>query len=809
MFLNFTLRLTLTYCIMLGFYSSNMKAQTSVWFFRDGSNPGFYDSGLAFKTPPSIIEQGGGSDKIPTVTNPVFQGNNSLKLRWTSKAGGDWSALVIAPGFVFQDISQTDTLSFWVFAPDGLAKANLPTVFMECAPNATKTKKYNLANFTNDLPVAAWTEVKIPLTTFFNDPAQTAVQFTQTKAIIFGQNAADGNEHILYIDNVRTYRGSAANSLATPTNLVATGYDSHIELTWTASTSVSENYQIWRNTEGGTFALLKTADNSNGFIDFVGNTPTVQSFKYKIKAVSSSLNAESNFSSETTAATKAMTDDELLTMVQRYTFRYFWEFAHPASGMARERNTSGNVVTTGGTGFGIMGIVTGVERNFVSRTEGVNQLLKMVGFLETADKFKGVFPHWLDGSTGKVVPFSTFDNGGDLVETAFLMQGLLTARQYFNKTDANEALLRQKITQLWEAVDFNWQRKNGSDVLYWHWSPNYDWRMNFPIRGYNEALIIYLLGVASPTKNVPARLYTQGWANSNTYLNGNTFLGYTLPVGPAAGGPLFFAHYSFLGFDPRNKKDNYCNYFNQNKQQSLINWAYCKANPRGFAGYSENCWGLTASDDPSGYSAHAPYESTDNGTIAPTAALSSMPYTPPQSMAALKHFYRVLGAKTWGKLGFIDAFNVSKNWYADTYLAIDQGPIIAMIENHRTGLLWKYFMQNPEIKTALDAIGFVPDSTATALGDPLSILTDSDLKIYPNPSVGTAFIDFNLNKTKTLDLDMVDATGRTVKTMFNNRLFTAGKNQVNISVEGIAKGFYTLILRGGDFVLKGKILMGK
>ncbi len=791
------------------FWFEPTTAQTSVWFFRDASNVGFYDSGLAFKTTPSAIEQAGGSgDKIPTSTALFYSGNNSLKVRWTSKTGGDWSAIIIAPGFPFQDITQTDTLSFWVYAPDGILKKDLPNVFMECAPGSSKTKKYALGNYINDLQKAVWTEVKLPLSIFFNDPMQNAVNFAQTKAIILGQNGADAIEHTLYIDNVRTFRGSPSITLLLPTNLVATGYDSHIELTWIQSAGTPENYEIWRaNTEGGTFSLFKTIENTDSYIDFVGNAPAVQQFKYKVKAVSNSVGAVSDFSKEASAATKTMTDDALLTMVQRYTFRYFWEFAHPNSGMARERNASGNTVTTGGTGFGIMAMIVASERTFIARTEGVNQILKIVNFLEKADRFKGMFPHWLDGQTGKVVPFSTFDNGGDVVETAFLMQGLLTARQYFDKNNAEETLLRQKITQLWAACDWSWYRNGGQNVLYWHWSPNFDWRMNFQIKGYNEALIIYILAVASPTKNVPATLYTQGWANSSTYVNGNTFYGYKLPLGPAAGGPLFFAHYSFLGFDPRGKKDVFTNYFHQNRQQSLINWAHCKANPKGFKEYSASSWGLTASDNPDGYSAHAPLESTDNGTISPTAALSSMPYTPEQSMAALKHFYRVLGGKIWGKMGFFDAFNVSRNWYADSYLAIDQGPIIGMIENHRTGLLWQNFMKNPEIKTALNALGFVPDSSTTALATP-SIFLASDLKVYPNPNVSSrSSVVFELKKESPCALILYDMQGKQVKSFFSNKKIIAGKQSFDINYDGISDGFYMLILRGSDFNAVAKVLV--
>jgi len=397
-------------------------------------------------------------------------------------------------------------------------------------------------------------------------------------------------------------------------------------------------------------------------------------------------------------------DEELLTKVQEQTFRYFWDFAHPASGMARERNSSGNTVTTGGSGFGVMALIVGVERGFITRTQAVERWTKILNFLKSADRFHGAWPHWLNGNTGTTVPFSAKDNGGDLVETALLMQGLLTVQAYLNPADFTEKALIDQITELWHEVEWDWYTKEDSGALYWHWSPDHGWEMNLTVSGYNEALIVYVLAASSPTHPIDKTTYDKGWARDGSIRNGNSFYGETLPVGADYGGPLFFAHYSFLGLDPRNLQDQYANYWEQNRQHSLINQAHAVANPRNFVGYSEYNWGFTASDNHQGYSAHSP--TNDLGVIAPTAALSSFPYTPEKSMIALKFFYYSLGEKIWGEYGFHDAFNVTESWYADSYLAIDQGPIILMIENHRTGLLWDLFMRNAEIKDGLDRLGF-------------------------------------------------------------------------------------------------------
>jgi len=399
-----------------------------------------------------------------------------------------------------------------------------------------------------------------------------------------------------------------------------------------------------------------------------------------------------------------ISDDELLTKIQRQTFRYFWDFAHEQSGMARERNTSGNMVTVGGSGFGVMAIIVGIERGFITRQEGVERWTRIVDFLASADRFHGVWPHWLNGTSGNTIPFSTLDDGGDLVETAFMIQGLLTVKQYLNPSIPLEKSIIDKITQLWHEVEWDWYTRGGQNVLYWHWSPTHEWQMNLPIRGYNESLIVYILAAASPTHPISKAVYDQGWSRSGAMVNGQLYYQHRLPLGEEYGGPLFFAHYSYLGLDPRNLIDQYANYWEQNRNHTLINQAHAIRNPLGFAGYSEESWGFTASDNHEGYSAHAP--NNDKGVITPTAALSSIPYTPEKSMKALKFFYYTLGDRLWGEYGFYDAFNPTEEWYASSYLAIDQGPIIIMIENYRTALLWELFMQDIEVREGLNKLQF-------------------------------------------------------------------------------------------------------
>ena len=381
-------------------------------------------------------------------------------------------------------------------------------------------------------------------------------------------------------------------------------------------------------------------------------------------------------------------DDELFDKVQKQTFKYFWDYAHPTSGLARERLGSGDTVAAGGSGFGIMAVIVGVERGWITRAEGAARILKIANFLAAAERFHGAWPHWINGETGKAIAFSTYDDGADLVETAFLIEGLLAARQYFSGSDATETSLRSKITELWESVEWTWFQRDGQNVLYWHWSANHDWRMNMRITGWNEAQIVYILAASSPAYPITKDVYEQGWKPSNSY-------GYK--------NPLFFVHYSYMGLDPRKLNDGTRDYWQQLSKHVRTNYEYCVNSKAGY-GYSAQCWGLTASDYYDGYTASSPNH--DTGTVAPTAALASFPYSPEESMAAMKYFYYKLGDRLWGEYGFKDAFALKENWFAQSYIAIDQGPIVVMMENYRTGLLWETFMKDEDVQAGLTKLGF-------------------------------------------------------------------------------------------------------
>jgi hypothetical protein len=406
----------------------------------------------------------------------------------------------------------------------------------------------------------------------------------------------------------------------------------------------------------------------------------------------------------------ALPDDALLDIVQRQTFRYFWEGAHPVSGLALDRRTSGkraevtDAVTIGGSGFGVMALIVATERGWVTREAALERLDRTLDLLLRARCYHGAYPHFMDGRTGEGIPFGRKDDGADLVETSFLVMGLLCAREYFQRDTAEEASIRARVSSLWNEVEWNWFTQGGRDVLYWHWSPYNGWAMDHQIRGWNECLITYVLAASSPRYSIEPAVYHAGFASGGGFRNGKSWYDIELPLGMPYGGPLFFTHYSFCGLDPRGLTDQYTDYWAQNVHHVRVNRAHCVANPGKFEGYGESCWGLTASDDPTGYLAHAP--DNDNGTISPTAALASLPYAPAEVLTVLRHFLKRHGKRLWREFGFVDAFCESQNWYADTFLAIDQGPIIVMIENHRTGLLWKLFMAVPEVQAGLRRLGF-------------------------------------------------------------------------------------------------------
>lgn len=695
----------------------------------DNSLPdgGYYHSQGSVVAPSKLDLAGG---KFPVEAGHFVSPPNGLRLKWQSAPGGDWRmTLKVASRYGRRFEFAGDTFSFWCYAERELTHASAPLIALQDGSGVT-TPTIRLLGPGGAIPARVWTRMRLPVAAFkmlFQGTDDTRFDPRRLTGVLFIQALDDNQEHVLYLDDFEI--GDSALPVApapeTPAGLGAKGYDRHVDLAWASPAGpMPRRYTIHRSFDGPNYAPIGIQKGHlNRFVDFLGESNRKAS--YKISA-SDAAGQESSLSAAVSTATRKLSDEELLTMTQEACFRYYWEAAHPVAGMALEILPGDeNLVAVGSSGFGIMAMLVAAERQFITRGQVVERMIKIVRFLQKADRFHGVWPHFLDGRTGKALAyFGPYDNGGDLVETAFLVQGLLAARQYFTRDNVAEREIRETITKLWQEVEWDWYRKSPtSEVLYWHWSPDHQWHISHPLIGWNETMIIYLLAIASPTHGVPASLYHTGWAGQSDlmvryrqgwgrttdgdhYTNGHSYHGIKLDVGVGSGAELFFTQFSFLGFDPRGRRDAYANYFENNRNIARINHAYCVANPRHHAGYGDNCWGLSAGINSGG---GKPLPRDDNGTINCSAALASFPYTPRESMAALKHFYRDLGAKVWGLYGFHDGFNQQDNWFEAVNMGLNQAPITVMIENHRTGLIWRLFMSNPEIAPMLQAIGFKPD----------------------------------------------------------------------------------------------------
>ena len=653
------------------------------------------------------------SGKLPVSDSIFFTPGNSLLLNYVSTPNGKWQAQLLYKSIRGQDFfSSPSHLTLRMYVNSQTSAAELPSVGLAVDSNAPKFVSLN--EFVKELPEKKWFNVFIPLSSFGIENANV---------IAFQQNSNDGKEHQLFIDQVEMSRNADVRISAKPQLTSAKGFEKHVDITWQPITDTAVKYiKVYRSTDGKLFYPVgMQSPYISRYADF---TDTVsKKFFYKIALLDYRYN-ESPASNIVNASTRPLSDDQLLDMVQEAHFRYYWEGAEKNSGLALE-NIHGrrNMIATGASGFGIMTLIVGAEKKFITRQQLVERFRKILDFLEKADKYHGAFAHFIDGKTGKTEAFfGPTDNGADLVETSFLAQGLLTAKQYFNSGVAAEKQIIDRIDKIWRGIEWKWFRKEqDGKFLIWHWSPDQEWVMNHKLIGWNETLITYFMAISSPTHAVPASLYYSGWASQSKeaqeyragwgqtedgkmFQNGKTYFGIPLKVGVSNGGPLFFVHYSFLGLDPHKLTDAYTNYFENNRNIALINYRYCLENPQNRLGYGPDAWGLTASDGLWSYQADEPVKHQDHGKITPTGALASFPYTPKQSMAALKNYYHNYGKFAWGEYGFYDAFNLGENWRSEIFMGLNQGPIVVMIENYRTGLPWNLFMKNKEVQDAVEKI---------------------------------------------------------------------------------------------------------
>jgi hypothetical protein len=663
--------------------------------------------------------------KLPVTTAHFISGPNALRLAWTSARGGNWSAEIRSYRWRNRPTRWAGTTLYaWAWSEQPIAARDLPQLALvdslEKDWSNNPTAPLPLAQFTGDIPAKRWVRIAIPLTRF-RPTSIGGFDPSRVGRLVLSQGAAaDGKAHELILDDLRLQPDPGATAAPpAPSGLIATGYERHVLLQWQpdADPGIAQ-FVISRSLNGGPWKDVGVQRAGvTRYVDWIGD-PHARA-AYRVTARTSAL-AESTPSNLATAATHPMTDDQLLTMVQDASFHYYWDAAEPNSGMARESQPGDDdLVALGASGFGVMAMIVAADRGFVPRDAAVQRMLRITRFLDRADRFHGAWAHFMSGRTGRAIPlFQIYDDGADLVETSFMMQGLLAARGYYNRDTPAERELRARITRLWESVDWNWFRATEKrDALYWHWSPDYGWEIHFRLEGWNEVMITYLLAAASPTHPVPPSIYSTGYTGHEGYGTPRTYFGITttqsyIPptaTSPGSTGPLFFTHYSYLGYDPRGVRERYSNYFKSNQALARISQAYSIANPGKFKGYGADSWGLTAVDGPDGqYHEYKPFL-TDDGTIAPTGAIASYAYTPAASLAAIKHWYRDLGDRLWGIYGFTDAFNQQLDWVSGINMGLNQAPQTVMIENGRTGLVWRSFMANPEIHAMQRKIGLVPD----------------------------------------------------------------------------------------------------
>ncbi|RRA48711.1 glucoamylase family protein [Acidipila sp. EB88] len=717
-------------CLLL---AAAFAAAQPCWADQHYSQEVFFENSLAAHaypyskgtvTAPSMLALVDG--KLPVENREYISGPNALALQWLSRENGGWDTQLDVYQWRNRVIDWAgDTLYVWLWSEQGIHNNQLPQIALADVDDG-HTLPVSLGAFTANLKARHWTRVAVPLARF-TSASHKPFRARRLGSVILSQGAADGVSHVLYMDDIRIEGAQHAERPKPPTRLRATGYERHVQLSWNGSEQRSEHdtedpavaqYVIYRSIGGAPYkAIGVQRPGVNLYSDYVGDPHL--SATYKVSARTSTL-AESPMSAAAGASTHPMSDDELLTMVQEASFRYYWQAAEPVSGMARESQPGADdLIALGASGFGIMAMCVAVDRGFITRTQATDRLLQISQFLSRADRFHGVWPHFLSGSTGHAVSlFGIYDDGADLVETSFLMEGLLTARQYFSADTPQERELRALITSLWDGVEWDWFRATPKrDALYWHWSPRYAFHIANRLEGWNEVMITYLLAIASPTHAVPASLYSTGYTReggSEPYGMRHTYFNIPLTQGYGEGtpGPLFFTQYSFMGYDPRGVHDKYSEYFQNNRNESLMSQAYSVANPNHFKGYGADSWGLTAVDGPKDhYEEYKPFV-TDDGTIAPTGAVSAYAYTPEASLAAIKHWYRDLGAETWDIYGFRDAFNQTADWYSGITMGLNQAPQTVMIENGRSGLIWKSFMANPEMRPMQRKVGLQPDTGA-------------------------------------------------------------------------------------------------
>lgn len=823
--------------LLLCFFINTIKAQV-VHFFQDGTDDLYYDQGIVDEdnigdskfesTHVTGLPQFG--NKIPCSTTR-YMGNTSLRFTYTSAANGQWRALVLRNDWAAINISTMDSLSFYIYSENPITNTSLPLIGVT-AINGTgaeeSSQAYSLsAHYLKNIEANTWTKINFPLNQLFDDSSNSGLDFTQTKAIFFQQSEFDGSTKTILIDEISVFKHY--DNLPEVENLVLTGYDSHVELTWDTPLDYL-TYNIYASFDGGVNYELRASNiEENFYYDFFPSTAKNTTIHYQV--TTSTQDLESNPIKDVVSVSD-FTEEQLLEMVQEYTFRYFWEGAHQNSGMALERQHGSNkIVASGASGMSLMTMIVAHERNWRDKSDIIDRVLQMLNFLENCDRFHGAFSHWYNGDTGETIRFGPKDDGGDIVETAYVAVGLIAVKNYFSdETDNRQTQIREIADRLWREIEWTWYQ-NGEDVLWWHWSPNYGWDLAMRIQGrkgsYSETMIAYVIAGCSPTYPISKDVYVKGWTDNGNFVNPRNFYGYEITQNIDWGGQAFWTQYSFLGVNPKGLKDQYGDYWKELSNCVNIHVEYAKDNPKGFRNYNENCWGITASADPYvGYCGHWPrHQYLDNGTISPTGAIGNYPYAPEAALKALKYFYQERGAELWGQYGFLGGLNdnmdrvddflpwyesnpdfgnityydieINDNtWIENDYIGIDQGPMVIMIENHRTGLLWDIVSKDEDVQNGLQSLGF---EYSTGVDD----IAEGNISIYPNPSKGVFQINTDIPEGQKWNMNIYSINGEIVKSIQSNI------SNTTIDCTDLANGIYIIHFINNQKQYQTKLLIRK
>jgi len=657
--------------------------------------------------------------RLPVTDEEYLTGPNALLLQTTDATEGEWEVSLTFPDWRGKDrLNESKMLSLYVKAGENAAMDDFPYIALGESdwidPKGWFGKGPDGFAFLN-----------ITLDRF----AEKGLKYDATadiKTIRFKQKENDGKNRTFFIDQVELVDTEFKAGDKTRLNASLKSYERHVDVFWNSAEVGEARYvALYRSEDGGRhFKQVAIQNPKMGVITDYHGMPG-KKLQYKLARLNDAYVVAGEASKVMKAKGKTMTDEELLLMLQEASIRYNWQGAEPISGMALENKPGRrHMVATGASGWRILAIIAGVEEGLIPRKDAAERLEKIVTFLEKAETFHGAYPHFIDATTGKVEPFFGHrDNGADLVETSFLFTGLLTARNYFTQGTEKERIA-DRITKLWERIEWDWFRRYpDSPYLYWHWSPDQEWVINHKLIGWNESMITYLLAIASPTHGVPAEMYYTGWASQSdyakeyrsgwgethdgeNYTNGNTYYGIPLEVGVNCGGPLFFTHFGFMALDPHGLKDKYCfDYYENLKNITRINYLYCLDNPNKRVGYAPDCWGLNVCENPWGsYGAYEAMPHHEDGTMSPSGALGAFPYMPEEAMTALRNYYRNYGKWLWGEFGFYDSFHLGENWTSNIWMGLNQGTIPVMIENYRSGAIWKYFGMDKDVKRMRETV---------------------------------------------------------------------------------------------------------